>query len=197
MAKVGMEYVVSATLTEGSNGSTTYADAIYWGPSSSFSITPQANDVTDYGDDRAVEIDKSVNKADVSIELNESTLELESALLGHTYDSSSKEMVASRDDVAPFIGLGCVGKSLRNNTMVYRGIWLSKVKVAEPTDENTTKQESTSFNHSTYSGTAYTIGDTKGTLITKAEFSTLTAAKAWLDGKAGVTTSAPIKNAIS
>lgn len=187
MAKVGMEYTVSGILTEGSDGTPSYASGRYWGAASSFNLTPSASEVTDYGDDRAVETDASVNTIGVSVELNENTLELESILLGHTYNSSTKEMTTSRDDIAPWIGLGCIGKSMRNNELVYRGIFLYKVQMRDPSDENTTKQDTTTFNHSTYEGTAYALGDATGKLNIKKEFDTLEAAKTWLNGLVSIT----------
>lgn len=189
MAKVGMEYVVSGILTESEAGVASYAEGRYWGPASSFNITPNANDVTDYGDDRAVETDTSVNNVAVTVELNENTLELESILLGHQYNAESKTMTSSRDDIAPWIGLGCVGKSMKDSKVVYRAIFLCKVQMRDPSDENTTKTETTSFNHSTYEGTAYALGDAKGTLTIKAEFETLDEAKSFLNEKVGISKS--------
>lgn len=186
MAKVGMEYVVSAHLTEGEDGVATYTKGRYWGPSSSFSVSPNASSVDDYGDDGVVESDRSITNAGISIELNESTLELEADILGHVYDSETKEMTSSRDDQAPWLGMGCVGKSMRNNKIVFRVIWLNKVMVNEAGEELATKQETTTFNHSTYEGTAYSLKDEKGSWVIKKEFDTLAAAKAYLNEKAGI-----------
>lgn len=186
MAKVGMEYVVSAHLTEGENGAATYTKGRYWGPASSFSVSPNASSVDDYGDDGIVESDRSVTNAGVSIELNESTLELEADILGHEYSSETKEMTASRDDIAPWLGMGCVGKSMRNNKLVYRVIWLAKVMVNEVGEELATKQETTTFNHSSYEATAYALNDEKGTWVIKKEFDTLADAKSYLNEKAGI-----------
>lgn len=184
MAKVGMEYVVSAKLTEAQDGTPSYAGGRYWGPSSSFSMTSNTNDVKDYGDDRVVETDKTVNNYTVSIELNELSLELEAEILGHTYSSENKSMKISNQDVAPFIGLGCIGKSRRNNKNVYKGIWVFKAQVADPSDEYTTKQENTTFNHVSLEGTAFALAN--GDMVDKQEFDTLEAAKAWLNTKANI-----------
>lgn len=186
MAKIGMEYIVSGLLTEGEDGTPSYKKGRYWGPASTFSMTPTSSDVKDYGDDRVCATDISVNEIALSIELNENSLELESFLLGHQYDAEAKEMRSGRDDIAPYVCVGCVGKSIRDNKMVYRAIFLYKVQVKQPTDDYSTKQETTSFNHSTYEGTAFAIGDEKGSLSIKKEFETLEAAKAWLDTQAGV-----------
>lgn len=183
MAKIGMEYVVSALLSEES-GSAVYSAGKYWGPSSSFNLTTNNNDVTDYGDNKAVETDKTLSTISVSVELNELTLALEAELLGHEYNAESKEMKTTVYDIAPNVGLGCIGLSRRDNKDVYRAIFLNKVQFANPADENTTKQESTAFNHTTFEGTAFPLNT--GEMSVKAEFDTLAAAKTWLNAKVGI-----------
>lgn len=183
MAKIGMEYVVSAKLSEAGD-TATYADGKYWGPTSSINVSPNVNDVKDYGDDRVVETDTSVTNAGISVELNENTLELEAFLLGHTYEKEKKELSCSVNDIAPFVGTGFVGKSKNNGKVVYRGVWLTKCQFKSPNDDNSTKQESTTFNHTTFEGTAYYLKS--GVWREKAEFDTLEEAKAWLDKKANI-----------
>lgn len=183
MAKIGMEYVVSALLSE-NDGIATYSEGQYWGPASTFNLTTNNNDVTDYGDNKAVETDKTLNTITVSVELNELTLALEAALLGHTYDAEKREMKTTVSDIAPNVGLGCIGLSRRDNKDVYRAIFLHKVQFANPADDNSTKQESTSFNHTTFEGTAFPLAT--GEMSVKAEFDTLAAAKVWLNEKANI-----------
>ena len=184
MAKIGLEYVVSAKLKE-ENGVASYSEGRYWGPASTFSISPNANDVKDYGDNRVVATDTSVTSAGVSVELNENTLELESFLLGHTYDKEKKEMSCSINDIAPFTGTGCIGQSVNEkNEKIYRGFWMPKCQFKNPNNENSTKQESTSFNHSTFEGTAYNLES--GVWHEAGEFATLEAAKTWLNEKANI-----------
>lgn len=188
MAKVGMEYVVSAELVEAEDGTISYKNGRYWGPSSTFSGNPSANDIKDFGDDRAVETDTSVTGGTLSVELNERTLETEAFLLGHAYDAEKKEMKCKQDDVAPFLGTGAVGKSKRNNKIVYTGKFYYKTQFKNPNDENTTKQESTAFNHTSFEGNIFTLpnGDWKS----EAEFETVEEAKEWLTAKTGMTDTA-------
>lgn len=184
MAKIGMEYVVSAELTEAEDGTPSYSKAKVWGPASTFNGNPTANDVKDYGDDRAVETDTSVTGGTLSVELNERTLELEAFLLGHTYDEQKKEMKCNRDDIAPFLGTGAVGKSKRDGKIVHAAKFYLKTQFKNPNDENSTRQENTTFNHTTFEGNIYTLknGDWKE----EAEFDTLEDAKSWLNKKVGI-----------
>ena len=187
MAKVGMEYVCSAELEENKEtGEVTYKNHKYWGRSSAFNISPNANDVDDWGDDGIAESDKSLISLGISVELNENTLEVESSILGHEYDEETGEMTVSANDIAPYVGLGFVGKSLRNNKRIFRGVFFRKVQFSTPGDDNQTKTESTTFNHSTYEGKAYPIGEDLK-IQDKKEFDTLAEAKAWLDKKLGKT----------
>lgn len=186
MAKIGMEYVVMAKCTEDESGAATYSDGRYIGPSSAFSATANNNEVKDYGDDRAVESDVTLNDFSISVEVNELPLELEAFMLGHAYDSDAKEMQTTTEDIAPYLGVGFIGKSRRNNKTVYRGVWFVKCQFANPNEENATKQESTTFNHSTLEGTAYPLPNHD--MSTKKEFDDLDDAKAWLNGLAGIET---------
>ena len=184
MAKIGMEYVVSGKLTEAADGTPSYTGGKYWGPASGFNGNPTANDAKDYGDDRVVETDTSVTGGTLSVELNESTLELEAFLLDHTYEAEKKQMISNQNDVAPFLGTGAVGKSKRDNKIIYKGKFYYKTQFKNPNDENGTKQESATFNHTTLEGSIFTLpnGDWKE----EQEFDTLEAAKAWLNGKVGI-----------
>ena len=185
MAKTGFEYTVVAKLTAGSDtagSACAYTAGQYLGPASTFNITPTANDVKDYGDDRTVETDTTVTGGTTSIELNEKTADIYCLLLGHT--NTDGEVLSNADDIAPYVGLGAIGKSKRNGSLVYTAKWYYKTQFKEPNDENATKQESTSFTHTTLEGNLFTCenGDWKA----EKEFDTLAAAKSWLNGKANI-----------
>ncbi len=190
MAKIGFEYAVVAVLTTGTDTSAaacTYTNGQYLGPASTFNISPTANDVKDYGDDRTVETDTSVTGGTTSVELNERTADIYCLLLGHTKDIESGVVLSNVDDIAPYVGLGAVGKSMRSGSRKYTAKWYHKTQFKEPNDENATKQESTSFTHTTLEGNLFTCenGDWKE----EKEFDTLATAKEWLNTKAGITTS--------
>lgn len=185
MAKIGMEYVVAAILHEDEQGKATYTDGRYIGPSSAFNMNTNNNDVKDFGDNRVVESDTTLNYISVSAEVNQLGLELECFLLGHEYDEEKKECDESTLDVAPYLGFGFVGMSRSEGKTIYRAVWLKKVQFAAPADDNSTKTENTTFNHSTLEGSAYELAD--HTIRKKSEHDTLDDAKAWLNELAGIT----------
>lgn len=186
MAKIGMEYIVIGELDPKatSAATATYTKGRYLGPASTFNGSPTANDVKDYGDDRTVETDTSVTGGTLSVELNERTAEVYCQMLGHK-KSEDGEVLANTEDIAPFLGIGAVGKSRRDGKTKYTGKFYYKTQFREPNDENATKQESTSFTHTTLEGSLYQLqnGDWKA----EQEFDDLSAAKAWLDQKVGIT----------
>lgn len=191
MAKTGFEYTVMGKLTadtDASLSSVAYTEGIYMGPNAAFNFAPNANDVKDYGDDRVTETDTTVIDGTISVEHNELTMEQEAYMLGHTVTEATQgdpaHIVSKADDVAPYLGIGFVGKSKRSGTNKYTAKFYPKCQFREPNDDNTTKQDSTTFNHTTMEGNMFTLLD--GTWRDSAEFDTLAAAKTWLNGKVGI-----------
>lgn len=191
MAKIGFEYTVIGKMTAETDANPTtitYTDGMYMGANAAFNFTPNANDVKDYGDDRVVETDTSVIDGTVSVEHNEITMEQEAYILGHTLVEASQDnpahIVSKSTDIAPYLGIGMVGKSKRSGANKYTAKFYYKTQFREPSDENATKQDSTSFAHTTLEGNMFTLQD--GSWKDSAEFDTLAAAKAWLDSKVGI-----------
>lgn len=179
MAKTGIRYCVFGILDEETG---TYSEGKYLSPVAAFNGTANASDVKDYGDDRIVEMDKSVTGGTLSVELNKDEDDIYVMLLGHTKDEGG-EIVYNANDVPPYVGVGAIGKS--------GGKWVArfykKVMFSEPADENSTKQESTAFNHVTIEGDIVVMED--GSWKLRKEFATFALAQAWLNGKVGITTS--------
>ena len=178
MAKVGFEYVVAAELDEKnakSADTVKYKNAKVIGPAANANGTPNVSDVKDYGDDNTVETDTSVTGGTISLELNEPTMENEAWLLGHK-TTEEGGMIRNGEDIAPYVGVGFVGKSKRNGKMVYRSKIYLKSQFKVPNDENATKQESITFNHTTMEGNLFLLenGDWK----IENEFESLAEAKA-------------------
>lgn len=178
MAKKGIRYAVFGVLNEQSG---TYTGGKYLSPVAAFNGTPNNSNVKDYGDDRCVEVANETVGGTLSVELNNDDLEIGEMLLGHTLTDG--EMVYSTDDVAPYVGVGAVGKSGSK----WRAKFYKKVLFAEPNDENATKQESTAFGHLTMEGDIIPLED--GTWKQEKEFDTLAEAKTYLNGLVGITTS--------
>lgn len=188
MAKIGFEYIVAGKLNEAvsvSAATAKYTESREIGPGATFSGTPTSGDVKDYGDDRTLLTDVSVTGGTLSAELNEPTLGNEAWLLGHTY-SETDGMLRNINDIPPYVGVGLVGKSKKDNdTVIYRAKVYLKAQFKEPTDESSTKQESVTFSHTTLEGNLFQLenGDWKQ----EKDFATLAEAKTYLNGIIGVT----------
>ena len=195
MAKIGFEYIAAAKLTmatEESAATAAYTEGREIGPGSNFNGTPTADDVTDYGDDRALLTDVSVTGGTISAELNEPTMENEAWMLGHAYEEETG-MIRNANDIPPYLGIGFVGKA-RSSTVagiIYRAKIYLKTQFREPNDENTTKQQSTTFNHTTMEGNIFTLknGDWKK----EQDFTTLDEAKEFINDFLKITDAAGVQ----
>lgn len=190
MAKIGFEYIVAAALDETvSKGLDTakYKEKKEIGPGASVNGSPTSSDVKDYGDDRVVETDASVTGGTLNLELNEPTEENEAWLLGHTYKkeegNEKGSIIRNTNDIAPYVGIGFVGKSRRGGKTVFKAKVYLKAQFKEPSDEYTTKQENVTFSHTTLEGNLYQLenGDWK----TEKEFNDLAGAKGFVDSILG------------
>lgn len=188
MAKVGFEYVAAAKLNDAV--STSKATAVYTegreiGPAANFNGTPTSSDVKDFGDDRTLETDTSVTGGTLSLELNEPTMENEAWILGHNYEDVSGGMLRNVNDIAPYLGIGCVGKSKRNGALVFRAKIYLKTQFRVPNDENATKQDQVTFGHTTMEGNIFQLknGDWKD----EKEFDTLEDAKEYINTTLNIT----------
>ena len=112
-------------------------------------------------------------------------MEVDAFLLGHTVDETKKAMTRNVNDIAPYVGIGFVGKSKRNGARVYKAKIYLKAQFKEANDENSTKQENVTFSHTTLEGNMYSLenGDWKD----EKEFGTLDEAKAYVDTTLGKT----------
>ncbi len=183
MAKKGIRYAVFGKYNETTSGGSTtieYTEGKYLSPVAGFTGTPNNSNVKDYGDDKCVEVANETTGASLSVELTNDDLDIFTFLLGHTVDAVGEHVIYDVDDVAPYVGVGAIGKSGSK----WRAKFYTKVLFAEPTDENTTKQESTTFGHITLEGDA--VPDANGTWKIEKEFSSESAAKDWLNTQAGV-----------
>lgn len=178
MAKKGIEYAVFGLLDEKAG---TYSGGKYLSPVAGFNGSPTKSSVTDYGDNRALETDNSVTGGTLSVELNDDDDEIYVFLLGHKKDEEGGEIVYNVNDVAPYVGCGAVGISGNK----YIAKFYKKVQFSEPNDDNTTKQENTTFGHVTVEGTILIPED--GNWRLRKGFDTLAEAKKYLNDLVGIT----------
>lgn len=179
MAKTGIEYVCVAELDEG-NGA--YTNGFHVGPSAKFTASPSTNTVKDFGDNRAVVTDTSVTTGTVSLEINEFENMACARMLGHQYDQEKDVVTCNANDQAPYMGVGCIGRS--TGAKRYKAVVYRKVKFKDPSDEYDTQQEQVTFSHTALEGDFYTLED--GEYSVKAGFDTRDEAKAYIDKMFGI-----------
>lgn len=181
MSKVGIQCVKYSKLEKGK-----YSGAKDISTLVTFNGTPNKVEVEDYGDNKAVESVKMVNKIELSMELNDLAGDVYADLCGHTYDTDTKKITIKTTDNSPYVGLGAIGNSTRSGKDVFVLKFYTKMQFSEPTDENSTETETIEFKHVTLEGTGYP--DDSNTLKLEQEFDTLEEAKTALDKLLAATT---------
>lgn len=198
MAHIGMKYPVAGKL--GEDG--TYSEGFVIGKAIGFTGTPTNNEVELWADDEVAETDKSVQDLGVSLNVDDLALKVQADLLGHTYKAGTEgdgdstpatpeELEIGTDDVAPFYGVAFYKRRRKNGVTSFTGIFLRKVQFSEPTEEGSTKGNSTEFQTPTIEGKAYPLevtvgGVKKNSLGTKAVFTSEADARAWCEEKVGL-----------
>lgn len=155
MAKIGLNNFRYGILSEGTDGTASYAGALKPAKAVSCSVSITSNSATLYADDALAESDTSFQSGTVTIGLDDDDLETQARLLGHDYEDG--EIVRNSNDAAPYVGLGRVVTKMVGGAYKYKVEFLSKVKFSEPSEENTTKGESMEFTTGTYEGMIHTL----------------------------------------
>ena len=126
MAKIGLQNFLYGVLTEASNGTATYGEALKPGKAVSCNVSISNNDAKLYADDGLAESDTSFQSGTVSIEVDNADLTTQATLLGHTI--SGEEMVRKATDTAPYVALGRIVTKMVAGNYQYKVEFLSKVK---------------------------------------------------------------------
>ena len=181
MAKIGVRKAFYAKYT--ADG--TYTGGAQFGKISSFNFTPTISSVKDYGDDAVSEVSNEMSGGTLSIEANQLTLQERAFLLGHTY-TEQDGLLVNANDTAPYVGFGAMSVEQVSGVKSYVAKWYKKLMFKEPNDENSTKQENVSFQHTTIESDVvpqenYDISITKS-------FATEAEAVTFLKTQAGIST---------
>lgn len=174
MSKVGIQSVKYSKIVEGK-----YTGATEIGTLVTFNGTPNRVEGEDWGDNRMVESNKSVNKIALSMELNDMAAKEYADICGHTYDETKKKVTVKTTDNAPYVGIGAVGNSERDGKNVYIMKFYPYMQFGEPGDDNATGKESIEYRHTTVEGTGYPNANNE--LKIEQEFNTLEAAEKELE----------------
>lgn len=174
-APIGVENLVYAILTD--ENAFTYDTPNLVSPAINIKINPKSNSDTLYADNRAVETATSLGEIDVEIQTQDLPLEIQSALLGHKIDSTSKVMCSDVQDSAPYVAMGFKIKKANSK---HRYVWLLKGKFSEPDEEHSSQEDKTKFQTPTIKGTFLTRTDGKWK-YTADEDSGFTGGAAWFN----------------
>lgn len=178
MANKGLQHVVFAKKITGG-----YANLVHISPAARVAVTMTKAEGNDYGDDRLVDTESQVTGADIEVELNHDEKNIYNYLLGHVDTSTGYETQFAVDDDPPVLGMGFLVKSRVTSGTVWVGTVFKEVKFSEPNITAQTKAESVNFQHITIPGKMLIPED--GTYKIRKEFTTASAAVAWIDGKLG------------
>ena len=172
MAKIGLNSFRYSVLTEGADGTPSYAGAKTPARAISCNVSITNNEAKLYADDVLAESDTSFQSGTCTIGIDDEDQETMAELLGHTVDAQGV-MVRNSNDTAPYVGFGRIIKKMIRGVIKWKVEFLYKVKFAEPTQENTTQGESLEFGTTSIEGQISTLADGRWseskTFDTKAE----------------------------
>lgn len=177
MAKIGLRNFLFGVLTEQSDGSASYGEAIKPAKAISCSVSITNNEAKLYADDSLAESDTSFQSGTVTLGVDNEDNTVMATLLGHTL--SSGELIRTSNDVAPYVGLGRIVTKMVNGAYKYKVEFLYKVKFAEPSQDDTTKGENLEFGTSTIEGQVACLAD--GRWSCSKTFNTMEDAQTYLE----------------
>ena len=190
---VGMMFPVFAPLTTHTDGSMpTYGPGVVIQEARNATITRTYNDNPLYGDDRIVDDDNGLTSLSISFEptgLSDSDRKL---LLGEEdYGTSGVSGQWVSDNETPWGGFGYIRKMRLNGVKSFEAWITLKVKFQEQSMATSTKEGSISWGTPTLNGNAaglYVDETDKLRFELHKTFSSISAAKAWLNAMLNVTT---------
>lgn len=159
MAKIGLNNFRYAVATIGTNGAITYGAVKKPGKAVSFSFEPTTSDAKLYADDSLAESDNRVTGGTCTMGIDRLDAETMAEILGHEYNSESKEVVSNVNDISPYIGVGRIVRVMQDGVQNFRATFLAQCKFAEPSADDNTMGESVEFSTYELSGTMVVPAD--------------------------------------
>lgn len=188
MAKIGLRNFLFGILTEESDGTATYGNAIKPAKAISCNVSITNNDAKLFADDALAEADTTFQSGTVTMGIDDEDDVTLATLLGHQIVNG--EMIRNAMDTAPYVGLGRIITKLVGGVYKYKVEFLKKVKFAEPSQENNTKGESVEFGTSELEGIVSTLAN--GDWSATETFNTMAEAQTYLNSFFGSATSATV-----
>lgn len=181
MAYIGLARPVIAVYHQ-TGGKASYSGGIRFGRAINVEISPQYEDVSEYGDINDTDEKQAFSYADISLNIDEIPEEAEPVMFGH--NASAGGIVYGEDDCSGFVGLGVRVRKIKSGQIKYIGIWLHKAIFTEDAQTYDSKDESMKYGTPTVKGKA--VPDIEGNWKTKKIFDTAKEADSWIDELAGI-----------
>lgn len=155
MAKIGLNNFKYGVLQEAGD-SVSYGAMQSLGKAVSANVSITNNTAVLYADDAVAESDNTFSSGTLSLTVDDDAETTFAPLLGHEVDSNGI-VHKNKNDSAPYVGVGRIINKMVGGARKYKVEFLSKVKFAEPTQEDATHGETTEFGTQTIEGTIATL----------------------------------------
>ena len=192
---VGMVYPVCAPISTYTPGTgVTYSAGKVVAEARSATLNWTRADGEFYGDDALLDTDNGIRGYELDFEPTGLSDSVRATLLGESVLNTSEYYIT--DETTPDVGFGYVRRMRDNSsgTVVenFEAWWFYKVKFAQPNEQARTKEKTVEWRVPTINGTGMGVYLTSGAedpdFATHQTFTTLAAAKAYLNTKAGIST---------
>ena len=193
---VGMVYPVAAFIDSYTSGTgITYEDGFVVAEARGATLTWETSDGEFYGDDTLLDSDKGIVGYTLDFEPSGLKTAVRAKLLGEKEASTDVYRVTGANP--PDLGFGYV-RVMREDVegavvTRYEGWWFHKLKFSITSEETRTKEKDLEWRVPTLSGKGagvYLDSSGKVAFADHQDFTTLDAAKSWLNGKANISSSA-------
>ena len=153
MAKIGISNVHYAIMSTEDTASANPVYGTVKKPSCgliSVDVNVNSNKVDLYADNILWETESAFQNAELTADIADFPLEMQSDLLGNTYDSTAKTLIKNADDVIPYVALGFEFLMSGGKKMA---VWMYKGKFAPVSMSGQTKGENTEYGTNEMSST--------------------------------------------
>lgn len=189
-ANVGMVYPVAAPVSAYTPGTgITYGSGSNFAEAVSAALSWERADGHFYGDDVELDSDNGVLGYTIDFEPTGLSDAARALLLGEVKATSGNTYTIT-DAAAPDVGFGYIRVMRNKGTVSYEGWWFHKVKFGISSEETRTKERTVEWRVPTLQGVGAGVSLDATGVMAFAEhetFTTLTAAKTWVNTKANIT----------
>lgn len=149
MATIGLDMLYYAKITEGADGSETYATPTKLAKAISVGLSVELAEATLFADDGEAEIVKEFKNGKITLGIADIGAEIAADLTGADVDDNGA-LVSASEDVGVPVAIGFRAKKSNGR---YKYFWLYRVKFGLPSTDLATKGDSISFSTPSIEGT--------------------------------------------